>query len=339
MKKISYACAILAACSGAASAQSNVSVYGLVDVGIARETGGASGAVTRLTSGIANGSRFGLKGKEDLGNGLSTVFVLENGFDATTGAMGQGGLLFGRQAYVGLEGQQGAIRLGRQYTPIDDLVASTDPFYNGYAGRMQNVLAQGYVARANNEVSISTPTLGGFCAAVYYGFGEVAGNVRAGRHTAFTVNYAQGPLTVRLAHQGTNNVTAAGDTNGAAKNTLIGAIYNAGAFKLHGTYGSSKTDAAGVASVDARDLMLGVTVPFGPHSVIASYVHRNDRLAVNRDATQLALGYTYDLSKRTTLYAAYGTIANHNGARYLAGNATEPGTGPRAWDLGLRHRF
>lgn len=339
MKKLSYACAVLAACSGAACAQSTVSVYGLVDVGIARETGGAAGAVTKLTSGIANGSRFGFKGKEDLGNGVAAVFVLENGFDATTGAMGQGGLLFGRQAYVGLEGPQGALRLGRQYTPIDDLVASTDPFYNGYAGRMQNVLAQGYVARANNEVSISTPSLGGFCAAAYYGFGEVAGNMRAGRHVAVSGSYTQGPLVVRLAHQSTNNVTAAGATSGAAKNTLIGAIYNAGSFKLHGTYGSSKTDAAGVASVNAHDLMLGVTVPFGSHALIASYVHRNDRLAVNRDATQLALGYTYDLSKRTTVYAAYGRIDNQNGARYLSGNATEPGTGPRAWDLGLRHRF
>jgi predicted porin len=338
MNKQGYAygvLAILAMSAAAAAAQSNVSMYGLIDVGLARESGGAAGAVTKLTSGIANGSRLGFKGKEDLGDGWSSVFVLENGLDATTGAAAQGGLLFGRQAYVGLQGPLGSIRMGRQYTPIDDLVASTDPFYNGYAGRMQNVLAQGYVARSNNEVSLSTPDLRGWCAAVYYGFGEVAGNAAAGRHVAATVNYARGPLVVRLASQNTNNAAA----NGAARNTLLGVIYDFGAFRLHGTAGTSKTDAAGVASVDARDLMVGVTVPFGPGNLIASFVHRDDRLAPNRDATQLALGYTYDLSKRTTLYAAYGRIDNRNGAAYLSGNATEPGTGPRAWDLGLRHRF
>lgn len=335
MKKSLMALAIFGGFTGASSAQTNVSMYGIVDLGIVRESGGAAGSMTKLTSGIANGSRLGFKGTEDLGNGLSAIFTLENGFDASTGAMGQGGLLFGRQAFVGLSGGFGSVKLGRQYTPIDDLVGAVDPFYNGFAGRMQNVLAAGYVSRANNDVMYSTPTIGGFSGSAAYGFGEVAGDAAAGRYVGASAGYANGPLFVRLAWQSSNNATA----TGAAKNTMLGATYNFGVAKLHAAYAASKTDAAGVASVDANDGMIGVSVPFGASTILASYVRRNDRLAVNKDANQIGLGYTYDLSKRTSFYTAFARIDNRNGAKYLVGNATEAGSGDKAFNLGIRHRF
>lgn len=329
------ALAILGGFSGAASAQTNVTIYGLVDLGIVQESGGAAGSITKLTSGVANGSRLGFKGTEDLGGGLSAIFTLENGFDASTGTMGQGGLLFGRQAFVGLTGGFGSVKLGRQYTPIDKLVGAVDPFYNGFAGRMQNVLEAGYVSRANNDVMISTPTIGGFSANLAYGFGEVAGNTSASRYIGGSAGYAEGPLFVRLAWQSSNN---AADT-GVARNTMLGATYNFGAAKLHAAYAASKTDAAGVTSVDANDGMVGVSVPFGASTILASYVRRNDRLAVNKDADQIGIGYTYDMSKRTSFYAAYARISNKNGASYVVGNATEAGSGDKALNLGIRHRF
>ncbi len=335
MKTSMLALAILGAFCGAASAQSNVTVYGLLDLGVVRESGGAAGPVTKLTSGVANGSRLGFKGTEDLGGGWSAIFAIENGFDGSTGAAAQGGLLFGRQAFVGLNSPMGSVKLGRQYTPVDELIASIDPFGNGMAGRMQNVLAQGYVARANNDVVVSTPNMGGLTATASYGFGEVAGDAAASRYVGAGASYVRGPLVVRLAGQKTNNAAA----NGAAKNMLLGGTYDFGVAKLHATYGVSKTDAAGVLSVDARDAMLGVSVPFGASTVFASYVRRDDRLAVDRNADQVAIGYTYDLSKRTTVYAAYGRIDNENGARYVAGNSGEAGSGPRAVNAGLRHKF
>jgi predicted porin len=80
-------------------------------------------------------------------------------------------------------------------------------------------------------------------------------------------------------------------------------------------------------------------VPFGASTILASYVRRNDRLAVNRDANQIGVGYTYDMSKRTTFYTAYARIRNKNGGSYLVGNATEAGSGDKAFNLGIRHRF
>ena len=152
MKKAILALAALGSLSAVAQAQTSVTLYGIVDVGIVRESGTLGPSVTKLSSGIANGSRFGFKGVEDLGGGMTAFFDLQNGFQADTGALGQGGLLFGRQAFVGLGGSFGNIKLGRQYTPIDDLHGAVDPFINNYAGRLQNVFEQGYVSRVNNDI-------------------------------------------------------------------------------------------------------------------------------------------------------------------------------------------
>ena len=89
----------------------------------------------------------------------------------------------------------------------------------------------------------------------------------------------------------------------------------------------------------ANDVMIGMSMPFGASSVVASYIRRNDRLAINRDADQFAIGYNYAMSKRTTLYLAYARINNKNGAPYTAGSAVDAGTGNSAFDVGIRHTF
>src|SRR5881392_1186634 len=205
MKKSILALAVLNAVAGAALAQ-NVTVYGLVDMGLVRESGGAAGSVTKLTSGIANGSRVGFKGTEDLGGGYSAFFDLQNGNQADTGALGQSGLLFGRQAFVGLGTPYGTVKMGRQYSPIDDLVGATDPFGNGYAGRLQNVFMKGYISRVDNDVMYNTPTISGFSANLATGFGEVANNPSANRYVGGSAGYAAGPLFVRLAHNSRTNM-------------------------------------------------------------------------------------------------------------------------------------
>lgn len=339
MKKAAIALAATAIVSSSAFAQSNVTMYGIVDVGVVHESGGQGDSLLKLTSGIANGSRIGFRGTEDLGGGLNAFFTMENGFQADTGTLGQGGLLFGRQVFVGLGGGFGMVKLGRQYTPIDETVGGADPFGNGFAGRLQNVFMQGYVSRVDNDIMYVTPNVNGFEGNVAYGFGEVAGDTAAKRYAAGSVAYIKGPLWVKLASQSTNNGTTAGTSNGSARNTMLGARYDFGSFKLHGAYAISKTDAAGVYSVDARDYMIGATVPFGADALMASYIKRNDRLAVSRDADQLAVGYTHMLSKRTTLYAAYARINNKNGATYKVGSAIETGSNDRGLNLGIRHVF
>ena len=114
MKKKVAGAMIMCAGSGLCSAQSNVAMYGIMDMGVVSESGGAGGRALKLTSGIANGSRLGFKGSEDLGGGVAAIFTMDAGILADTGASAQGGLLFGRQAFVGLAGAAGTLRLGRQ---------------------------------------------------------------------------------------------------------------------------------------------------------------------------------------------------------------------------------
>lgn len=329
---------IIGAGSGLCCAQSNVAVYGIADMGMVSESGGAGGRVLKVTSGIANGSRLGFKGSEELGGGMTALFTLDAGILADTGASAQGGLLFGRQAFVGLAGAAGTLRLGRQYTFIDSSLGALDPFYLGFAGRMSNVFTAGYVSRVDNSITYASPVRAGFSGELAYGAGEVPGDGAAKRYLGAAATYADGPLYVRLAHQDSNTLSNT-QLAGRARNTVIGAVYDFGVLKAHGAVALSKSAAGAVTTVDSADLMLGVTLPFGPHRVLASYVRRDDRRAANADASQVGIGYTYALSKRSTLYAAYAHINNRNGAAYLVGNATDNGSGNQAWNLGLRHTF
>lgn len=330
MKKLTLAFAALAACAGGlAQAQTNVTVFGIVDVGLVMERGGSAGSLTKLTSGVASASRFGLRGTEDLGGGLSANFIIENGFNADTGAM-TGGLLFGRQAFVGLRGGFGAVNLGRQYTPHYQVVAASDPFSAGTAGRFSNLMAASGV-RMDNTIRYTSPSFAGFTLDLAQGFGEVGGNSSASRATGLSLNYAQGPLRVGLGHHKLNNATA----TDAAENTAVAGTYDFGAAKAHLAYGVNE----GAGTTDTTDLLVGATLPLGAGKLLLSYIRKDDRAAANRDATQWALGYTYALSKRTDIYTAYARIRNRNGATFTVGNNTEPGSGDRAFNLGLRHSF
>src|ERR1700758_2251934 len=116
MKKLKHSAAIVAlgAFAGAAHAQSSVTLYGFADGGLLFINNVKGGKVYALSSGSS--SRWGLTGTEDLGGGLRAIFTIENGYTLATGALGQGGLLFGRKAFVGLESNTyGTVTLGRQY--------------------------------------------------------------------------------------------------------------------------------------------------------------------------------------------------------------------------------
>ncbi|WP_395398982.1 porin [Pseudoduganella sp. UC29_106] len=141
---------------------SSVLMYGIVDMGLVRESGGTA-SVTKVTSGVESGSRLGFKGTEDLGDGMAAIFLLESGYQADTGAMGQGGLLFGRQAYVGLQSRAGTVTLGRQYTPQYVAVVTADPFGSGTAGDTKNLMAAtgNSASRMDNAVKYTSPTLQG----------------------------------------------------------------------------------------------------------------------------------------------------------------------------------
>lgn len=348
--------AIAAASTPTASAQSAVTPYGLIDMAVVRESGGSAGSVTKLTSGVSVGSRLGFKGTEDLGNGLSALFVLESGFQGDTGTLGQGGLLFGRLAYVGLQGTFGSVLVGRQYTPEYLVVAFADPFGSGYVADSKNIVATSGNAfsRMDNTVKYLSPTVAGLTVELAAAPGEVSGDSAAGRQFGGSIAYTAGPLQVRAGYHNRNNDTATLKNTENARNAVVAAVYDFGVLKAHVLYGANHglnssvlrntanpfgRPAVPVASTNSRDALAGVTVPFGPHTLLASYIHKDDRTALNQDAHQVAIGYRYTLSKRTSVYAVYACIDNRNGASYTVGNASESGTGDRGISVGISHAF
>ncbi len=139
MKKSRLAFAILPLACSAAFAQSSVTLYGVIDIGIAYQSINSSdspqfaGSRFGINNGVQSGPRFGLRGSEDMGNGVRATFTLENGFDAGNGSLNQSGRMFGRQAWAGLESNQwGYIRAGRQYNFATDFFTPIDPFQAGF---------------------------------------------------------------------------------------------------------------------------------------------------------------------------------------------------------------
>lgn len=352
----------LACCS--AHAQSNVTVYGVVDAGLVFERGAPAGNTSNVSSGVASGSRLGFKGTEDLGNGLSAGFVVESGFGIDTGASGQGGLTFGRQSFVSLGSNTlGTISAGRQYSPYYKLLRDVgDPFGDGLSGQAANLMVPN--RRMDNSVRYASPKFAGWSTELAYSAGEVAGDATRKRALTGAINYENGPLSVGLAHFRRENTTAQ-----HAYNTLLAARYTLGNYKLHAAYAANRgmgtvggggtsllggstgtvtgaitsassvvTNATvGLPGASSRDLVLGLCATFGPHSFAGSVVQHLDRSAANQDARQFGLAYLYALSKRTDLYTSWGHINNRNGAPFTVGNATDDGKGHTAFNLGLRH--
>ncbi|MEB0136371.1 porin [Actimicrobium sp. CCC2.4] len=329
MKKSLLALAILGTIAGSAAAQSSVTVYGVVDMGISRDDNGAT-TTTALNSGIQSGSRLGFKGVEDLGNGLKALFVLETGINADTGGFAQSNTAFGRQSYLGLQGNFGTVKLGRQTTLLYNTLSAIDPFAIGLAGdatRFFNPAGN----RMNNTIAYESPNVSGFKGAVQYGFGEVAGNNSASRQITGMLQYANGPVLVALTHHNAKNAL---DT-ASDKTTLLAGTYDFSVVKAHVAYDQRKVDNS---TVDIRDMMVGVSVPFGASTFLVDYTKRKNKFVSNADADQVALGYTYALSKRTNLYTSYSRLSN-DGASNVGGFAAANGETDNLFNVGVRHTF
>lgn len=314
-----------------ASAQSNVVLYGLVDMGLVREGGGVNGSVMKVSSGVAAGSRLGLKGSEDLGDGLKIRYALEAGFNADTGVSGQGGVLFGRQAFLAIDSALGALSAGRQFSPYYKALRDVgDPFAAiTLAGRAGNIMETN--TRFNNLLEYVSPAYGGWHTDLSYGTGEVAGDSAGNRVLSAAQAYANGRFNLQLAFNQVNNATGTDHIN----NTMLAASYDTGVATLHTAYVVNH----GNDPDDSRDMLAGLTLPLGEDRLLFSGVRHTDRTSAGQRALQWGIGYYKTLSKRTDLYASYATIRNRNGAAFTVGNTADNGTGSRALDLGLRHSF
>ncbi|MGV3656097.1 MAG: porin [Noviherbaspirillum sp.] len=352
MKKSLLALAVLGAFSGAALAQSSVSIYGVVDAGISyTDNGNPAGESWGLDSGQQSGSRLGFKGVEDLGGGLSAIFTLESGFNLDNGQLGQNGRMFGRQAWVGLNGGFGTVKLGRQTTALYTALSEIDPFQIGLAGNTQRVFGYGLYAadplsRADNTFTYATPVVSGFSGTVSYSFGEQT-TFSEQRSIAAGAKYANGPLNVQVVYQKSNDAALTGQvetglgltagTRADLTAALIGATYDFGMVKAHLAYADNKLEMLG-AEVKDRNLLAGVSAPVGASGrVLASYILNDVKDLDEGKSHQYAIGYTHALSKRTNLYTSFSYTDNDAGVR--VNNAFANGESVRLFNVGLRHLF
>lgn len=269
MKKQLAACG-LAVAATASHAQSSVTLYGIVDIGLTYTNnaqtgvtggvprGGAQFAISDAHTTGLSGSRWGLRGKEELGGGLSAIFVLENGFMANSGALAQGGAEFGRQAYVGLmSANVGTITLGRQYDPLVD---SVQPFgasgaWGGYmSSHLNDVDNLSNTNRINNSIKFTTPTFHGLRAGALYSFGGVAGNQSQNQIWSVGASYSSDTFAAGIGYLNARNPNVS--FYGNTPNKGLASADNLGSFGSATTPESSPA-IAGYASAHTTEILGG----------------------------------------------------------------------------------
>jgi predicted porin len=355
MNKSILALAVLGGSAAFATAQSTLPPAGVTDTSFSsRDKAAAS-----VASAIASGSRVGsAAGAGD----APVVFTVEHGapveaVGAEPGQVDQAGRLLGRQGYLGLAGDFGAIAFDRQQTldylgRVDIVDGAT-----GGAGNATGVAGNG-LRRFDSSTQYYGAKARGISANTAYGVDGFDGS-EASRAWGLSVGVEAGPLTVRAAHQNRHvariHLYDLAGNSLEARNSIIAANFKMGwgsayaAYSVNRGWGSSplfnpdNPYGAGISttpSTDSRDVLVGVAVPVGRSTtLLASFIHKNDRDLANRDANQMAIGATYTVSRRTDFYAAYSHLQNINGAAAAIGNALARGAASSAVNIGMRHAF
>ena len=375
MKMKLFAAAVAALAAGGAYAQSSVTLYGVVDAGVEwankvpNATGGGSSRIA-MQSGNLSGSRWGLRGVEDLGGGLKGIFNLESGFSLADGTSGQGGRLFGRNAYVGLQGQWGQLTLGRQQNLLYDFGLIYDPM--AIASRYSVTSQDQFLAgRADNSLKY-VGTFGGLSVSALYAFnydsvkgsGVVAGENKIGREWSLGANYAAGPLSVGAVYDQTNNKFLATDENKEQRATIAG-TYAFGPAKLYAGYRWYKANYAvvtGNGNLRSNLYWLGAGYQATPAlTLTGTAYYQQFKNSGSGNPWLFVVGTDYALSKRTDAYfnLAYAKnssgsglgVAGLNDANYGGKDATTLTNGSQVFSnsannnnqfgavVGIRHKF
>ncbi|RQR30808.1 MULTISPECIES: porin [unclassified Burkholderia] len=338
---------------GVAHAQSSVTLYGTIDTSLTyvRNADGGKNlwALGNSSAGNLSGSRWGLKGSEDLGGGLAAIFQLENGFNPSTGGLGQGSRIFGRQAYVGLTSNQyGSLTLGRQYDPLIDLVQpiTADNYFGSVFATAGDVDNYDNSFRVDNAVKYTSPVIAGLQFEAMYSLGGVAGSTGSKQSYSAGVSYANGPLSLAGGYfyaANANPVTGNRTTwSSTSDGTFDGAIntgyqtahsigiarvagqYVIGAFTVGAGYSNAQYRRDG-ASVFAKNEHYNTAQGFLNYQASAAllvgvgYSFTKSGGDTSANYHQASVGADYNLSKRTDVYmtAAYqhasGNTANGAG--------------------------
>ncbi len=355
MKKSLIGLAVLGAFSAGASAQSSLTIYGIVDVGIQYNTFGVDRGTSAapnwqqesiwgVDGGYQSGNRLGFRGSEALGGGLNAVFTLEAGFSIETGTSAQGGRLFGRQSWAGLQGGWGTVVLGRIATPSSgtgsfDQFAAIDPFAASWGlASLGSTFIPVAGLREDNSILYQTPTFGGFKAAAQYSFNVDMGETapQGSNTSAFNLgaSWGMGPFYVAVTYDVIQHADAGFARPGAGspdqKMLQLGATWDFKIVKLAVAYADQSnisTDITvsgiggqlgnafvptGIGNYDNQAYMIGVTVPIGTKvKILASFQDSDAKNVINGlaqfepDYDVWGVGFSYELSRRTNLYVGY----------------------------------
>lgn len=353
MKKSLLALAVLGAFASAASAQSSVTLSGMLDAGV-RRVGTATANDWQMGGSQSGYNNFTISAREDLGGGMAAFFAMNHRFAINNGTVNSqsntcSGTIptptpavcspvntFYRNVWVGLAGGFGDVRMGRILMPLQDMNGGFDAFATGTVGSTHTGGITATI-RANNAIYYRSPTMGGLKveAAIAAGEGQLQGETAnnvgsvaprsflAGqeRPIGFSVRYAAGPLNVGVAY----------DRNYADyKTTGVYGAYDFGAFRLLAQFEKGDSNnAGGTALEDLKNMSISLTAPFGPVLLRTGYV-RFDSNVSGRDASKFGFGGDYNLSKRTNLYATVGKSS---------GDRLSVAAKKAAFDIGVTHRF
>jgi predicted porin len=369
------AAACFAVAGAGAHAQSSVTLYGIIDTGLmyVHNSAGHS-SQWAMTDGGEQPSRWGFKVSEDLGGGNKVIATLESGFNVNTGKLGQGGLLFGRQAFVGLSNSNwGTVTLGRQYDPLIFLVQPVqgDYWLGGVFSSPGDIDNADSSIRINNAVQWTSPNWGGLQMRALYGFGGIAGSVGSGQTYSGAASYTFGPVTAAAGYLHIDNGNVDLSTRGTSS---AGSLFNSSVNSAYATARSINVTRAG-AAYTIGPVVLGGYYSFSEYNPDSSSTFTRSEKYHNGSiyalwnvtpAFQTQIGYTYMkstgdssakynqfgiaadylLSKRTDVYA-FGGYTHASGTN---------GSGPAqavvgSWDIdsgkstqgllmvGFRHKF
>ncbi|CAM5504869.1 porin [Thauera mechernichensis] len=358
MQKKLIALAVAGLVSAPAFAQSNVTIYGVVDMGYQYTSGSDTKSLksrSGVDSGLQSGSRIGFRGTEDLGNGLKAGFVLENSISPDVSS----NVSLARQSFLSLSGGFGTVAVGRQYSPQYNLVSAIDPFGAGTVGDVtygRGVYFQGASVapdsiRLDNLVAYVSPSFGGLTVTAGYtadAIGDeplVARGAQSSAAEIWAVSpvYKNGPLMVGLNY----HQVKIDSLDHKDKVWDLGGTYDFGVVKVAALYGQFDTD-EGSESGKVKQWMLGLSAPVGAAGrAMFSYSSFEGSWTGEPDAEadKWAIGYTHSLSKRTNLYAAYADIDTNQEARgafsvkrgALRGGQFDDFT--KGLNIGVRHTF
>lgn len=336
MQKKLIALAVAGLMSAPVMAQSNVTIYGIVDLGMVYAKQGDN-KFRGIDSGVISASRLGFKGSEDLGNGLTAKFQLEYGITPDVG----GGPTGARQSWVGLEGGFGFVGLGRQYSPGHNMAGQMSNFMNSSRVDPLSVLSAaagatinvGGPGRINNSINYKSKSFGGLKFEALYGFGEV--NQDDDRSEGDVVGlgalYKNGPIEATAAYHRID-----GGSGDDQKEWLLGGGYDFGVAQVNLTWQN-----VDVGSMDNDVWTITGSIPVSEAGKVAlGYGHLSHDNS-DLDADMYSVVYFHSLSKRTLAYAGYSHVNNDDGSvrpfrQELNADAGNNGNG---FVVGVRHTF